>query len=56
MVLTLLHLYHGSLLKADKVARASAILNANLETSDKKAKSGASHEKETESRSEKTDV
>jgi len=44
------------LLKADKVARAAAIVNANLETSDEKAKSEASDEKETESRLEKVDV
>ncbi|EDR10097.1 uncharacterized protein LACBIDRAFT_325698 [Laccaria bicolor S238N-H82] len=44
------------LLKADKVARVAAVLNDNLETSDKKAKSEASDEKETESRLEKVDV
>lgn len=44
------------LLKADKVARAAVILNANLETSDEKAKSEASDEKETDSRLEKVDV
>ncbi|EDR10105.1 uncharacterized protein LACBIDRAFT_293728 [Laccaria bicolor S238N-H82] len=44
------------LFKADKVARAAAVLNANLETSDEKARSEASDEKETESRLEKVDV
>ena len=44
------------LLKAGKVARAAAILNANLETSDKKAKSEASDEREIESCLEKVDV
>jgi hypothetical protein len=37
------------LLKADKVARAAAILNADLEMSNEKTKSEASDEKETES-------
>ena len=56
MVLTLVYLYRGGcLLKAD-MARAAAILNANLETSDEKAKSEANDEKETESRLEKVDV
>ena len=40
------------LLKADKVARAAAIVNADLEMSDEKAKSETSDEKETESRLE----
>ena len=44
------------LLKGDKVARAAAILNANMETSDKKAKSEASDDRETESCLEKVDV
>ncbi|KIK01823.1 hypothetical protein K443DRAFT_98023 [Laccaria amethystina LaAM-08-1] len=44
------------LLKADKVARAAAILNANLETSDEKANLEASDEKESESRLEKGDA
>ena len=44
------------LLKANKMARAAAIVNADLETSDEKAKSEASDEKETESRLEKVDV
>lgn len=44
------------LLKADKVARAAAILNANVETSDKNAKSEANDERETESCVEKVDV
>jgi hypothetical protein len=46
----------GCLLKADKVARAAAILNANLETSDEKANLEASDEKESESRLEKGDA
>ncbi|KIK01808.1 hypothetical protein K443DRAFT_678091 [Laccaria amethystina LaAM-08-1] len=40
------------LLKADKVARAAAVLNADLEMSNEKTKSEASDEKETESRLE----
>ena len=44
------------MLKADQVARAAAISNANLEMSDEKATSEVSDEKEMESCLEMVDV
>ena len=55
MVLTLLHLYRAGCFARSKVTRATATFNAHLETSDEKAKSEASDEKETESRLETVD-